>query len=214
MITFTDYRKAYGKTAPAVLQIAALSLPKGIYCLRGGNGSGKTTLLRSIASLVPFDGKILVNDLDCRRDRMAYRKAVGFSEAEPLYPGFLTGHDLIRFYQETKGAPAGQLEDMKAALGIDLYEHSKTDTYSTGMTKKLSLMLAFTGRPEWVLLDEPFITLDAEAMVCIMALIRQKAAEGKGILISSHGHEMEGPDALGTTALAIENKTLIIRSHA
>ena len=59
-------------------------------------------------------------------------------------------------------------------------------SYSSGMLKKLSLVLAFIGNPVLILLDEPFITLDMDAVRGLQQLIEQKQAAGVSFCISSH----------------------------
>jgi ABC-2 type transport system ATP-binding protein len=82
-----------------VLDILSLKLDKGVYWLRGINGSGKTTLLRMIAGLIPFKGDILLHGISLRSNPFDYRRKVSLAEAEPLYPPFITGQELVGFYR-------------------------------------------------------------------------------------------------------------------
>src|SRR6476620_6308727 len=144
MLHLNHFEKSYGTTP--VISIPNFTLKEGVYWLQGENGAGKTTLLKTIAGFIPFTGNIRVHDIDIRKHRMQYRRLVNWSYAEPIYPDFLTGTDLINFYQQTKQADAIETNRLIKAFGVDQYVHQKLGTYSSGMTKKLSLVLAFMGQ--------------------------------------------------------------------
>lgn len=185
MLHISDYRKHYGSLP--VLHIPELALEHGVYWLKGANGAGKTTLLKSIAGLIPFEGTIQVEGKDIRKQRRAYLQVVSWAEAEPLYPDFLTGHDLVNFYLRSKGGTLQATKAIAEALGATAFLHRRVSTYSSGMTKKLSLVLAFAGHPSVILLDEPFITLDADAVQALQRLIKEAYAAGVSFCISAHG---------------------------
>lgn len=181
MLHLFNYKKAYG--GPPVLQIEDLRLKAGIYWLKGENGAGKTTLLKSIAGLIPLEGDVEVDGINLRKQRQAYTTAVSFAEAEPVYPAFLTGEGLLQFYLQTKGGEESRSLAVAEALGIAPFLKQKVATYSSGMMKKLSLVLCFTGKPTLLLLDEPFITLDVAAVDTLRQLITAASAS---FIISSH----------------------------
>ena len=206
MVRFSDYKKYYDGNL--VLEIPALELGHNIYWLQGQNGAGKTTLIKSIAGLLPFDGSISVNSADINKERIAYRSAVNYAEAEPLYPVFLTGSDIIRFYASTKKADEKQVKTLMDAFGINEYAGNKIGTYSSGMVKKLSLVLGFIGNPSLIMLDEPLITLDQKSVKNLQDLIERYFTAGVTFLITSH-QEINLPN-VKATRLALENKTLTI----
>src|SRR5215469_3936982 len=107
MLQFTGVQKTFGPAM--VLDIPSLVLPSGIYWLQGPNGSGKTTLLRILAGIAPYRGEIRLCGRSLRSEPVAYRRLVGWAEAEPLYPDFLTGSDLLAFYSGILRPPAGQI---------------------------------------------------------------------------------------------------------
>lgn len=184
-----------------------MTLEAGVYWLKGENGAGKSTLMYSIAGLKPYEGCITINDTDIRKDRRSYTLSVNHAEAEPLYPDFLTGLDLLSFYQQTKGQNKPPDTKMLQQLGVTSFADRKTGTYSSGMAKKLSLALAFIGQPKWILLDEPLITLDVNTVAVLRDMLRQKSADGMSFLISSH-QELE-LDGIETKRLQITDKTLV-----
>src|SRR5689334_21275323 len=102
MLEFTRLEKAYGSRA--ILSIPSCLLDQGSYWLQGPNGSGKTTLLRIIAGIISFKGDIHLEGHSLRHDPVAYRRAISLADAEPRYPAFLTGNDLMSFYLSVRKA--------------------------------------------------------------------------------------------------------------
>jgi len=170
-----------------VLKIPSFEFRNGIYWLKGPNGSGKTTLLRIVSGLLPFEGKVVCNDVDLRRQPILYRQMVSWAEAEPLYPLFLTGTELVALYRSIRKADPKDVDYLIAAFGVDNYIDSPVGTWSAGMTKKVALLLAFIGKPSLVVLDEPLITLDEHALSVVSGLIAERCQDpGTLFLLSSH----------------------------
>lgn len=202
MVRIGNYSKSYN--GRQVLQVPALELETGIYWLKGENGSGKTTFLKSVAGLLPFEGTIAVQGVSIQKDPINYRRLVSYGEAEPLYPTFLTGNELLEFYRQTRQADPSQINTLADVLGVSNYSQHKIGTYSSGMAKKLSLVLAFTGAPKLILLDEPFITLDDNAQQTLTNLITDAAQQGTSFIVSSH----QPFEALLPVTLAVANQTI------
>ena len=205
MLSIKNFEKKYGNSDEPVLSIHDCNIEKGIYWIKGANGTGKTSLLKSIAGLIPFDGNIVVDGLDINHNRMAYLQQVNYAEAEPQYPLFLSGKDLIDFYRSTK---KGNFPDtLLNNLGVEKFMHKKTSTYSSGMLKKLSLVLAFIGTPTLILLDEPLIALDVAAVEVLQSAIRQYHQQGVSFIITSH--QLFNNELVScTTNLLLQEKTL------
>ncbi|MCW3089729.1 MAG: hypothetical protein JWP81_798 [Ferruginibacter sp.] len=205
MLTIQNFQKKYPGNTQPVLSINQFEIETGIYWIKGENGSGKTTLLKSIAGMIPFEGSITVSGLQLSANRMDYTRIVNYAEAEPRYPNFLTGKELIDFYRATKKGdfPGTLLE----ALGVEKFMHQKTATYSSGMLKKLSLVLGFTGSAKLLMLDEPLIALDVAAVEVLHATIRQYSEKGISFIITSH-QPLNNVLMAGTTTLLLTEKTL------
>ncbi|NSL88099.1 ABC transporter ATP-binding protein [Chitinophaga solisilvae] len=200
--------KSY-QSAP-VLDIPRLELPAGIYWLQGENGAGKTTCMKVMAGLIPFKGDIILQgNTSCRQHPVQFRRLINYAEAEPFYPAFLTGRDLLELYLGTKGGDRRQITDIAAHMGINAFVNNPVSTYSSGMLKKLSLLLAFTGNPAVILLDEPLITIDTRTLAIMYDLIRARHAEGVSFLITSHQPlDPEEITLTGTLRIADKNITL------
>ena len=208
MLELKNIKKSYN--AKLVLQKDALQLDKGIYWVKGANGSGKTTLLKIIAGLLPFEGDILVDQTSQKNNPVVYRQKISWAEAEPLYPSFLTGNDLLLLYRNIHKAQQKEIDRITGLLNINKYIRDKIGTYSAGMTKKLSLALAFIGNARICLLDEPLITLDSESIhiVCDLIIERHKK-HGTGFLMSSH-QDLNTEILLSEKELIIANQTITI----
>lgn len=206
MLQLTGIEKSFG--SHPVFAIDSLHLPGGIYWLKGMNGSGKSTLMKILAGMLPFKGEITLDEIDLRRQPTAYRYRINHAPAEPLYPSFLTGNELLDFVSSIKQGTPQQAAEVKRALGIDQFLQNPTGSYSSGMLKKLSLLLAFMGKPVWILLDEPFTTLDQASQNALCQLIVEKHAQGTSFLLTSH-HDIETSQLHFTRVFTLVDKKLI-----
>lgn len=186
MLTLHNFSKQYGSTP--ILQIPTLDLTPGIHWIQGKNGSGKSTLLKILAGLLHFKGTVtLENTIDLKKHPMNYRRLVNFAESEPAFPAFFTGWDMIKLFTNAKKASQEQLSRYINGFHMQDYLGDPLAAYSAGMIKKLSLVLAFLGNPKLILLDEPFITLDNNALN-VLAQWMKESYEQKEVnfIITSH----------------------------
>jgi len=184
VLELTDIHKKYG--ANTVLKFDTLKFESGVYWIKGGNGTGKSTLFRVISGLTEFGGEVVLNGISLKKEPQLFRSTISYAEAEPLYPGFITGRELLDFYCDVRKAEKKEVDEL-----VDLFEmlpflDQKIGGYSSGMLKKTSLICAFIGNIDLYILDEPLITIDAAAAGKLYALIRKKGALGKSFLLSSH----------------------------
>lgn len=185
MIHLSNYKKSY--SGRLILEIPELKLDNGIFWIKGVNGSGKSTLFKSIAGIINFEGKCTIDELSIRKQPVEYRTNVNYSEAEPLFPDFLTLKDLAEFVATAKKASNQQLEELKELFGVAEYYENKISSYSSGMLKKVGLLLAFLGQPKVIILDEPFITIDQQSTEKLVQLITQlHQKEGATFLVATH----------------------------
>lgn len=185
MLQFNTVQKHYGSFL--AIDLPSLTVPDGVYWLQGENGSGKTSFLKMIGGLHPFTGDIFLDDRSIKKNRVSFLQSVNYAEAEPQYPSFLTAKDLVKLYCETKRTNEQDALGLLKQLHIENVYNKPLGTYSSGMLKKLSLVLAFTGNPKWILLDEPLITLDTNSVETICTLINTSYVQkGISFIITSH----------------------------
>jgi ABC-2 type transport system ATP-binding protein len=191
MLQLRSLYKRYGSSP--ILDIADLDLETGLYWLQGPNGSGKTSLLRILAGILPFDGDVLLRSpeketpVSLRQSPTRYRRLIAWADAEPQYPGFLTGFELLSFYRNILDPDTAQVQGLIEGFGMGGWLNTRTAAWSSGMTKKLSLLLAFLGQPALILLDEPFTTLDEGGRGALNHLIADRQARtDTSFIISSH----------------------------
>lgn len=204
MLAIKNLSKNYG--SHVVLQIPELIIPDGTFWIEGGNGSGKTTLLKIIAGISPFEGNVSFNGIDLKRSPVAYRKEISYAEAEPQFPPTLTGLELVQFFQKTRQANQSQVESLINDFDISDFISQPVGGYSSGMIKKLSVLLAFIGSPKLILLDEPLITLDVNFLPLLLSLIKTRQFGGTSFLITSH-------QAFEENMLAFDGK-LVVREQS
>jgi ABC-2 type transport system ATP-binding protein len=212
MLHLQNIKKYYGSFL--ALELPDLQLDKGIYWVKGGNGSGKTTLFKMIAGMLPFGGEIVLNkQYSVKKQAQKYRQLVNYGEPEPLYPPFVRGIDLVNLYAQAKKASQTQTKDLLGHFGVDEFASRPIGTYSSGMLKKLSLVLAFLGNPQIILLDEPLITIDTEAVKLVLQLVKQcHETQNVSFLLSSHQDLTADFFAINHTLL-VQNKTLAFASN-
>jgi ABC-2 type transport system ATP-binding protein len=199
MLQLKNFVKSYGSVP--VLEVEDLVIQPGCYSVQGVNGSGKSTLLKAIAGILYFNGEILLNNISVKKQTVAYRKLVNFSEAEPVFPEFLTGWEMLKVFASAKGSLKGQEDYYIESMKMNPYIHQPIRSYSSGMLKKLSILLAFIGNPKVILLDEPLITIDEASLKILYQWIGNKCQDGTSFLLSSH--QPFGHDELKNTKLMI-----------
>lgn len=184
MLVIQTLSKKY--SSHIILNVPELTIPAGTFWIEGGNGSGKTTLLKIIAGICPFHGSVGLNKTDLKKSPVAYRKQISYAEAEPQFPPALTGKELIQFFDNIRKANHDQVNALVNQFNIGSFINQPVGGYSSGMIKKLSLLLAFIGDPKLILLDEPLITLDANFIPLLLDEIKTRQANGTSFLITSH----------------------------
>lgn len=206
MLKFSSVKKYYDKKL--IVAINNLEMPHGIFWLKGTNGSGKTTLLKMIAGLLPFEGDIYWNTISLKSSPVAYRQNISWAEAEPLYPYFLTGMDLLLLYQGIRRASKKDANMLVERFSMTSYVNDKIETYSTGMLKKLSLALAFLGNQQLIVLDEALITLDPDGLSALCSLILDSYKKNNTTFILSSHQGLDSRLLVHSQELTIANQTV------
>jgi ABC-2 type transport system ATP-binding protein len=152
----------------------------------GPNGAGKTTTLRMLLGLVaPTAGEALI---DGKRyaDLTDPRRAVGaVLETTGFHPG-RSGRDHLRVLAQSAGLHRSRVDEVLSQVGLAGAAGRRVRGYSLGMRQRLGLAAALLGDPRVLILDEPGNGLDPAGLAELRELLRDLAADGRTILMSSH----------------------------
>lgn len=187
-IVVQDYHKTYGQTT-AVAGLSFSVSPGDILGLVGPNGAGKTTTLRALAGiLVPTRGRLLVAGHDLAEQPVAAKAALAYVPDEPRLFDQLTVWEHLQFT-----ASVYRVDDWKSYgehLLADFELSEKRDSLcselSRGMRQKVAVCCAYLHRPSAIILDEPLTGLDPYGIRSMKDSIRQHAAGGAAVIVSSH----------------------------
>jgi ABC-2 type transport system ATP-binding protein len=188
-VSVNGLRKAYGEKV--VLDGVNLSIGEGeVFGLLGPNGAGKTTIVRILSTLIPADaGSVRVLGHDLRTEGSAVRSLIGVTGQFSAVDKLLTGEENLFLMGRLQHLPATERRARASQLleRFDLVEAAKRTpaTYSGGMTRRLDIAMTLMGRPRLIFLDEPTAGLDPRSRRTMWQLIRDLAAEGVTILLTT-----------------------------
>ena len=157
--------------------------------LLGPNGAGKTTFLRILSSLSrPTMGLIKVAGYYLPQQAAGVRANLGVLSHQPLLYGDLTGEENLQFYGKMYA-----VENLETRIGevLELVDLSKRGrdlvrTYSRGMAQRLAIARSVIHDPSILLLDEPYTGLDQDASSMLDTVLKQIAAQGRTVVMTSH----------------------------
>lgn len=157
--------------------------------LVGPNGAGKTTFLRILASLSrPSMGEVRVAGYRLPTQAAAVRIRLGVVSHQPLLYGDLTAEENLTFYARMYGVVDPE-QRVRAVLGMVCLQAQRRDLvrkFSRGMQQRLAIGRAILHDPDILLFDEPHTGLDQEAAAMLDTLLRDVAARGRTIVMTSH----------------------------
>lgn len=159
-----------------------------VYGFLGPNGSGKTTTIRMLVDLAkPTSGRVLVCGEDVNRHPERALRHVGCIVENPELYGYLTGwENLDQLARMQEGIGEDRIAEVAKIVRLDERMHDKVKTYSLGMRQRLGIAQALLGAPRLLILDEPTNGLDPKGIKELRAFIRELAAQGMSVFVSSH----------------------------
>jgi ABC-2 type transport system ATP-binding protein len=185
MIEVRDLTKRYGHKL-AVDHLSFAVEPGRVTGFLGPNGAGKSTTMRLILGLDrPQAGTATI---DGQRYEQLARPltAVGaLLEAKAMHSG-RSAYNHLLFLAQSQALPRRRVDEVLALVGLTAVAHRRTGTYSLGMSQRVGIAAAMLGNPRALLLDEPVNGLDPEGILWVRNLMKQLAAEGRTIFVSSH----------------------------
>ena len=185
MITVEDLTKRYGEKT-AVDSLTFEVRPGVVTGFLGPNGAGKSTTMRIIAGLDrPTSGTALVDGRPYAEHRDPLRRVGLLLEAKAVHTS-RAARDHLRALAATHGIARARVEEVIALTGLQDVAGKRAGGFSLGMGQRLGIASALLGDPANLVLDEPVNGLDPEGVLWIRGLLRNLAAEGRTILLSSH----------------------------
>ncbi len=157
--------------------------------LLGPNGAGKTTFLRILATLSrPAFGEVRLAGYLLPQQAAAVRRRLGVVSHLPLLYGDLTAEENLRFYGKLYNVPGLELRtaEVLEMVGLLARRRDLVRTFSRGMQQRLAIGRAVLHDPEVLLLDEPHTGLDQDACVMLDQSLREVAARGRTVIMTSH----------------------------
>jgi ABC-2 type transport system ATP-binding protein len=152
----------------------------------GPNGAGKSTTMRVILGLDrPDDGTAAVGGHAYHELRHPLRTVGSLLDAAALQPG-RSARNHLRWLASSQKLPAKRVDEVITLAGLDSASRRRAGGFSLGMRQRLGLAAAMLGDPPVLMLDEPFNGLDPEGIYWIRTFLRDLAAQGRAVLVSSH----------------------------
>lgn len=169
-----------------ILRDLDLSIPAAeVVGLLGPSGCGKSTLMRSIVGVQKITaGTITVLGLGAGTPSLRHR--VGYVTQSASVYDDLTVEQNIAYFSRIIGAPPGDIERVITTTDLVPYARQLVGSLSGGQRSRVSLAAALLGSPNLLVLDEPTVGLDPVLRADLWSMFRNLAADGTGLLISSH----------------------------
>jgi len=157
--------------------------------LLGPNGAGKTTFLRILASLSrPTLGDVWISGHHLPSQASAVRRRLGVVSHLPLLYGDLTAEENLRFFGRMYAVPEldQRVGEVLGLVGLSARRRDLVRTFSRGMQQRLAIGRAVLHDPDVMLFDEPHTGLDQDASSMLDKVLREVAAMGRTVVMTSH----------------------------
>lgn len=158
-----------------------------IHMIKGPNGSGKSVLLKLIVGYArPDSGVVRADGIEIRKDADFLPNAGVFINS-PEFMNQMTGWDnLVYLSSIRKRCSKDELMNYVEYYGLQDFIHQKVKSYSEGMKQKLRIIQAVMDKPDYLILDEPFDTLDDNSIQLTFTLLKEYMTEKRTIILTNH----------------------------
>jgi ABC-2 type transport system ATP-binding protein len=190
MIEFQKVTRSYGRKL-ALDGFELTVKPGELFALLGPNGAGKTTAIKLMTGLLrPDSGGVSVCGHDLVRNVRNAAQAMGYVPDEPFLYDKLSGREFLQFIGQIRGLTEAEVADAidreTKHFEMSAFLDSLIDTYSHGMKQRLAFASSLLHTPRVLVLDEPMVGLDPRSVRMVKDLLRQHAARGMTIFMSTH----------------------------
>ena len=166
--------------------------PGMIYGLLGPNGSGKSTTMRMLLGLLrPTSGTAKVQGYDIVAESVEAKRVMGYVPEEPVLPERLTGYEYANYVADIWRIARDEdrqeeIDELLTLLDIKDASDDLIETYSKGMSRKISLVAALIHRPKVIILDEVQAGIDPRGAATIKEILNGLRKKNATILMSTH----------------------------
>ena len=186
-IQVRDLQKSYKKLN--VLKGVHFTVEQGsIFALLGSNGAGKTTIVKILTTLLKQDsGTAAVNGFDVTAKPSNVRASISLTGQFAAVDEILTGREnlvMIARLRHLKD-PREVAVDLLNGFGLTDAADRKAATYSGGMRRRLDIAMSLVGKPQLIFLDEPTTGLDPEARIEVWKTVKELAANGTTVFLTT-----------------------------
>jgi ABC-2 type transport system ATP-binding protein len=215
-IAVTGLRKSFGDKV--VLDGIDLVVEEGtIFALLGPNGAGKTTTVHILSTLIPADGgDVQVAGHDVTAEADSVRAAIGVTGQFSAVDNLLTGEENLLLMADLHHLGRAEGRRRAAALldQFDLTDAGRKTaaTYSGGMLRRLDLAMTLVGSPRLIFLDEPTTGLDPRSRRNMWQIIRDLAAQGVTIFLTTQ--YLEEADQLSDRIAVLDHGRIVAEGSA
>ena len=215
-IAVTGLQKSFGDKV--VLDGIDLTVQEGtIFALLGPNGAGKTTTVHILSTLIPADGgDVQVAGHDVAAEADSVRAAIGVTGQFSAVDTLLTGEENLLLMADLHHLGRAEGRRRAAALldQFDLTDAGRKTaaTYSGGMLRRLDLAMTLVGSPRLIFLDEPTTGLDPRSRRNMWHIIRDLAAQGVTIFLTTQ--YLEEADQLSDRIAVLDHGRIVAEGSA
>jgi len=215
-VVVSGLRKSYGDRA--VLAGIDLTIDEGeIFALIGPNGAGKSTLVHILSTLIrPDAGTMRIAGFDLVREADGVRGAISLTGQSTAVDGVLTGRENLRMMSRLGGlgraAATRRTEELLEHFDLTGAADRRVHTYSGGMRRRLDIAISLVTRPRVLFLDEPTTGLDPRSRAAVWEVVRDLAAGGVTILLTTQ--YLEEADRLADRIAVLDGGTTAARGTA
>jgi len=160
--------------------------PGEVFGFLGPNGAGKTTMIRTVLDEIrPTSGRASILGMDSHEQSVEIRNHIGYVPGDlAMYPN-LTGRDTLTYFANLRGGVDwGFVDQLADRLDADISK--KVGDLSSGNRQKIGLIQAFMNKPQLLIMDEPSSGLDPLVQREFQRMMREVAADGRCVFLSSH----------------------------
>ncbi len=189
-IALDNVTKCYGPLR-AVDGISLAVRPGEVFAFLGPNGAGKTTTIKMLVGLLkPDTGRITVCDHPMSTNSQAAKSTLAYVPDQPFLYDKLSAREFMDFVGRMYCLDVDEAKTRGAALmdrlAVSSYADQLAEGYSHGMKQRVVLAAAFLHEPRVLVVDEPMVGLDPRTVRTVKELLRELAAEGRTVFMSTH----------------------------